>query len=548
MPFVIHQSRRPLGWQSYFADDWFWQRGATCLVMLRTVLKALQRTLLTQLNTRCGLLCWCAIALRRRAQRRPRAHLARTSDRSALSIIVTVNVLIMAAFGAHPPALWLAHHPASPCAHALSGDNLAGRAFEQLCAPPIDVVYTWVNGSDPEWQRQMLRYRALHTEVGNASETQTATANRFRDSDELRFSLRSLEKHAPWVRRVLLVTDDQVPGWLNTQHPRVHIVPHSAIFPNASHLPTFSSPAIEAHLHRIPGLSRRFLYFNDDVFLGADVWPDDFVTVSQGPKVGAAACACCGRARTWTCASKRLLRPHLLAGVSGMGSAQVCARLPHAVAARWLLRPALQRLRLPLRLWRLRWRPPTRDARLCRRGCRVCQGAASERRERTRCARPRRRRRHGCGGALAVTPLLPLPPPGPRFTAQPDLPRDYCALACPSRWVGDKVCPQRLRRLPGALRPTPRARRCAIGSATFLSAALMAWTADLRPWWRGCRGLPSPTTCVLASRPAAARRRFTPLHADPGGGGVPRRPRRVLQPDRRHPAGCGDASGGFFWR
>jgi hypothetical protein len=33
-------------------------------------------------------------------------------------------------------------------------------------------------------------------------------------------------------------------------------------------LPTFSSPAIEANLHRIAGLSEHFLYFNDDVFLG----------------------------------------------------------------------------------------------------------------------------------------------------------------------------------------------------------------------------------------------------------------------------------------
>ncbi len=32
-----------------------------------------------------------------------------------------------------------------------------------------------------------------------------------------------------------------------------------------SHLPTFSSPAIEVHLHRIPGLSRHWIYFNDDV-------------------------------------------------------------------------------------------------------------------------------------------------------------------------------------------------------------------------------------------------------------------------------------------
>ena len=55
---------------------------------------------------------------------------------------------------------------------------------------------------------------------------------------------------------------------------------------NKSHLPTFSSPAIEAHLHRIPGLSDKFIYLNDDVMFGKEVWPDDFYTHSHGQKVG----------------------------------------------------------------------------------------------------------------------------------------------------------------------------------------------------------------------------------------------------------------------
>ena len=35
---------------------------------------------------------------------------------------------------------------------------------------------------------------------------------------------------------------------------------HEMIFANKSHLPTFSSPAIEANIHHIPGLSNRFMY------------------------------------------------------------------------------------------------------------------------------------------------------------------------------------------------------------------------------------------------------------------------------------------------
>ena len=63
-----------------------------------------------------------------------------------------------------------------------------------------------------------------------------------------------------------------MPAWLDLSNPRIKVVPHWDIFPNSSHLPTFSSPAIEAHIHRIPGLSDTFLYLNDDVMLGRQVW------------------------------------------------------------------------------------------------------------------------------------------------------------------------------------------------------------------------------------------------------------------------------------
>lgn len=106
----------------------------------------------------------------------------------------------------------------------------------------------------------------------------------FADNEELRYSLRSLWKFAPWVHHVYLVTNGQVPNWLNLDHPRLTVVPHSAILP-AEHLPTFSSPAIETGLHKIPGLANQFIYFNDDVLLGNQIWPDDFYTHSQGQKV-----------------------------------------------------------------------------------------------------------------------------------------------------------------------------------------------------------------------------------------------------------------------
>ena len=111
------------------------------------------------------------------------------------------------------------------------------------------------------------------------------SANRFADNEELRYSLRSVEKHAPWVRNIFIVTNGQIPSWVNLDNPRIKIVTHHEIFPNTSHLPTFSSPSIESHIHRIPGLSQKFIYMNDDVMFGDNVWPDDFYTHSKGQKI-----------------------------------------------------------------------------------------------------------------------------------------------------------------------------------------------------------------------------------------------------------------------
>lgn len=171
---------------------------------------------------------------------------------------------------------------------------------DRLCFnQPMDIVYTWVNGSDPIHAKELAYYTRLEelqknanfslsstmnsTLINNATNAQkdnsVSGSNRFRDNEELRYSLRSIEKFAPWIRKVFIVTNGQVPYWLNTKNSRVKIVSHADIFLNKSHLPTFSSPAIEAHLHRIKGLSDHFIYLNDDVMFGNNVYPTDFLSL-----------------------------------------------------------------------------------------------------------------------------------------------------------------------------------------------------------------------------------------------------------------------------
>nr|WSX79453.1 stealth conserved region 3 domain-containing protein [Streptomyces sp. NBC_00899] len=138
---------------------------------------------------------------------------------------------------------------------------------------PIDVVYTWVDDTDAAWR---ARRDAARSAAGLPDTGAEAGDVRFRNRDELRYSLRSLATHAPWVRKIFLVTDDQTPSWLNTEHPDIQVVSHREIFADTSLLPTFNSHAIESQLHRIEGLSEHFLYVNDDVFFGRPLTPGSF--------------------------------------------------------------------------------------------------------------------------------------------------------------------------------------------------------------------------------------------------------------------------------
>ncbi|MFD7918213.1 stealth conserved region 3 domain-containing protein [Streptomyces sp. NPDC059740] len=138
---------------------------------------------------------------------------------------------------------------------------------------PVDAVYTWVDDTDPAWQERKARRRE---QMGLPAESAGDAAARFRNRDELRYSLRSLAMFAPWVRNVYLVTDDQTPAWLNTEHPGVKVVSHRDLFADPDCLPTFNSHAIESRLHHIEGLSEQFLYLNDDVFFGRPVGAQRF--------------------------------------------------------------------------------------------------------------------------------------------------------------------------------------------------------------------------------------------------------------------------------
>lgn len=164
--------------------------------------------------------------------------------------------------------------PVEICGVEVPGLAALPGPFADEPAFPIDVVYTWVDDSDPVWQQAR---RERQQAAGDTGQDRRAAGDaRFRNRDELRYSLRSIHAFAPWVNKIYLVTAGQRPAWL-LDDDRVQVVDHREILPPDA-LPTFNSHAIEAALHRIPGLSEHFVYMNDDVFLGHPVGPELFFT------------------------------------------------------------------------------------------------------------------------------------------------------------------------------------------------------------------------------------------------------------------------------
>ena len=122
-----------------------------------------------------------------------------------------------------------------------------------MTAFPIDLVVTYVDGSEQKWLNSVSQYKV------------ELSAARFRTWDIFQFWFRCVETNLPFIRTIHLVVSniEQVPKWLDTN--KVHIVLHEEILPSCL-LPTFNSTTIEMFLHRIPGLAEHFIYSNDDVF------------------------------------------------------------------------------------------------------------------------------------------------------------------------------------------------------------------------------------------------------------------------------------------
>lgn len=136
----------------------------------------------------------------------------------------------------------------------------------------IDFVIMWVDGNDPAWQKEKREFENKDSESTLDIDNRP---QRYRDWDNLRYWFRGIEQNADWVNKIYFVTWGHIPEWLDVNHPKLEIINHKDFLPKEA-LPCFNANPLELNLHRIKGLSDKFVYFNDDMFIIKKVKREDF--------------------------------------------------------------------------------------------------------------------------------------------------------------------------------------------------------------------------------------------------------------------------------
>lgn len=140
----------------------------------------------------------------------------------------------------------------------------------------IDIVLRWVDDTDQDWQREKRRFKLIDQGITDPTLYMDNSDLRYRDWGLLKYWFRGVEKYAPWVNKLFFVTcNGQKPSWLNTSNPKLRMVDHKEFIPE-KWLPTFSSRTIDFNVYRIPDLSERFVFFDDDMFIIKQTEETDF--------------------------------------------------------------------------------------------------------------------------------------------------------------------------------------------------------------------------------------------------------------------------------
>ncbi|KAH9883548.1 hypothetical protein F4778DRAFT_775152 [Xylariomycetidae sp. FL2044] len=177
-----------------------------------------------------------------------------------------------------------------------------------LAEPKIDFVYNWVNGSDEAFKEIRHTYELSSPLNDHAGKwISQHSINRYRDWDELRYSMRSLDVYAKgFINKIQLLVNSvgsaadhsegrglhpQRPSWLkddeNTRQ-HVEVLPLESFFRDQEKecLPTFNSLSIESEIYMTPSTTDQLVALSDDMFLGMPHAASDFYSPLFGHMMG----------------------------------------------------------------------------------------------------------------------------------------------------------------------------------------------------------------------------------------------------------------------
>ncbi|KAI1741286.1 hypothetical protein F4680DRAFT_416284 [Xylaria scruposa] len=179
-----------------------------------------------------------------------------------------------------------------------SSGNYNKDRFGILAEPTLDFVYNWVNGSDEAFRRGLHTYEQ-QSPLNDAQGIWISrhSMNRYRDWDELRYSMRSLHTHAGnFINKIQLLVNSvendtvasdgtamqpQRPAWLRDDDETnrvVEVLDQESFFGEKEKacLPTFNSLSIESQIYMTRSTTDHMVALSDDMFLGMNHAPSDF--------------------------------------------------------------------------------------------------------------------------------------------------------------------------------------------------------------------------------------------------------------------------------
>jgi hypothetical protein len=137
----------------------------------------------------------------------------------------------------------------------------------------IDIVFTYVDSTDKEWLKKKSKEKRIFLKEDKIKET---PYNNSHDSslEEIKYSVRSIIQYFKNnYRNIYFVTNNgKLPTFLK---PHENLIPilDSELLGTTS----YNSNTIETCLHKIPGLSEYYLYFNDDMMLTSKLQLSDLI-------------------------------------------------------------------------------------------------------------------------------------------------------------------------------------------------------------------------------------------------------------------------------